>query len=278
MSLKGESKLICNIRLSINTALFWSVLCFAGIGLAAPESPSPVSFGFFIDNGTLIIEHIKPSQPNPTYSYAICEQNQVHPIRFLQIQFDSPQNTRRHTAKNFENLPGSVYSTTNSRAHSDESCMLAPVPFITSSDTLPRLTRPLEPLAPELVEKIEVTKNRKVSGTWVLADSNSNVRVSLVLFEQINDDALASLVLISSDKLLFRDYPAKANRYSTWRVDDGGVIIPRQFKVLFLRRQNLDWEMATEFAGAEGSSLEFLVEKDGQFKSIYSAYRYTSPF
>jgi hypothetical protein len=245
---------------------------------AAPESPPPVSFGFFNNSGQLIIDHTKPDAMPVVYAKSVCESNRVLPLRFMQIQPGDPRNSHRHTAQNFDFLPGTIYALTIASEKANSSCLLTSDEFMPGTHPLPPLSASSQTLTPVQIERIEALQQRKISKSWALGEVPSGAVLYLVLFEHLDNQALASLILQTSDKVLFRDYPAKVNPYSTWRVDDGGSISPGQFKILMLRQRGQHWEMATEFWGAEGSVLEFLVENNGKFEAARRSYRYVSPF
>ena len=88
------------------------------------------------------------------------------------------------------------------------------------------------------------------------------------------DSVLASLV-INDKQFVFRDYPAKYDEGSTWRVDDGGEFPNDAIRILAIfRNQQGDLEVITEWAGAEGANIEYFKCKNEKIEVIKESSRY----
>jgi hypothetical protein len=85
---------------------------------------------------------------------------------------------------------------------------------------------------------------------------------------------LASLV-IGDKSYIYRDYSAKYDAGSTWRVDDGGEFPNDAIKILAIfRNQAGELEIITEWAGAEGANIEYAKANKNRFVTIKEASRY----
>ena len=101
-----------------------------------------------------------------------------------------------------------------------------------------------------------------------------NQSAYIVVFSPKKDSVLASLV-IGGKQFVYRDYPAKYDEGSTWRVDDGGEFSNDAIRILAVfRNQQGDLEIITEWAGAEGANIEYFKETKGKIEVIKEASRY----
>lgn len=245
---------------------------------AASDGSVEIAAGFLSADGQqLIIPGQNLSLDTQAPLYAIFADNQAVPACFLVRQEETPQNTHRCAPDNFAHLSGYIF-TLAQPGNSGQSCFLTTQSFIDGREFIPYQALPGSCSEAELVG-IEAAKQRPVEesgGIALLADGR---KLFLVKFAALGDDALASLVLIDErGGLIFRDYPAKVQQGSTWRVDDGGEIRPAQFRLIFVSTAAGRPEIGYEFLGAEGSSLEIAAADNGQFRTVVRGYRYTSPF
>jgi hypothetical protein len=127
-------------------------------------------------------------------------------------------------------------------------------------------------------EEIEKIKGRKVKSSWEIGVVGLEKTIYLILFERENDDMLASIVMKTPRKFVFKDYPAKYNESSTWRVDDGGSIYPDLFSILFASQTESGIVLGIKWAGAEGEVTTIFVENGDKFEDLnIGTSRYTSP-
>lgn len=127
-------------------------------------------------------------------------------------------------------------------------------------------------------EEIEKIKNRNVKSGWEIGVVGTDRTIYLILFERENDDMLASIVMKTPTKFVFKDYPAKYNESSTWRVDDGGSVYPELFSILFASETKTGIVLAIKWAGAEGENTTLFIENGDKFEELnIGTSRYTSP-
>jgi hypothetical protein len=103
----------------------------------------------------------------------------------------------------------------------------------------------------------------------------------LVEFARQDADALASVVLLDGGRAIRADYPAvfKGAGHDLWRADDGGVLSPEGFHVVFLLQRGTSYTLGVNWFGGEGASLAvFASNGDGQFTPVINDYWYQAPF
>jgi hypothetical protein len=76
----------------------------------------------------------------------------------------------------------------------------------------------------------------------------------VVEFARQDKDALASVVLIDRDRMIFADYPAvfRGEGQDLWRVDDVGVLSPKGFEVVFLLQRGTFYALGVNWHGDRG--------------------------
>lgn len=207
---------------------------------------------------------------------AILPLNQNLPVTYETTQTREAGSSGRQTAANFDRLAGHVLRS-QAPGIPNQSVLLAEDTFWADRQLISG-EKAQPPLAPLQLQQIEALRQRAVEQTWGLLQANDGTQLHLVLFQRDGDQALASLVLLLPDRILFRDFPATYRGNSTWRVDDGGLILPIQFRILYLGRIKGRVELAYEFLGAEGILIDFVTEDKGFLVQTARASRYTSPF
>lgn len=128
----------------------------------------------------------------------------------------------------------------------------------------------------ETVEKIEAIKNGKITESSLISETDENAKICLFVFERKAEDMLASIVYVKGDKVIFKDYPAKYNEMSAWRVDAGDQ--PGLFEVLFLANSDEGLLLGITWAAPEGENVYILKEVNGVFQETdLKAARYWAP-
>lgn len=245
---------------------------------AASPSAETILFGFFDRDGNRLIT-LGPISANFELQQPqlIVTSNQLLTATYTKTQQKSATSTNRHTAVNFDRLAGHILAV-NSPGPANQSALLVEAAFLND-----RLLPPLgkengsSAITDENRQRIIELRQRAVASSWPLLQTEDGTQLQLVLFEQLGDQALASLVLFRPDRILCRDFLATYSPISTWRVDDGGSIGPQQFRILYLASHQGLWEFAYEFSGAEGITLEFVRENQGALTTVTRASRYMAP-
>jgi len=251
-------------------------ICLAASGQAASSAEEPIQFGFFDRSGTRLIS-LGPTDVAFDWSdpQVIFATNHHLAAKYDALQHKSPGSSNRHTAGNFYRLAGHRLTVAET-GPANQSAVIMGAAFFADRH-LPELVEPdAEPDVADR-QRMETLRQRLLQQSWNLLQTTSGIKLHLVLFQQAGDQALASLALILPDRILWRDFPASYNPVSTWRVDDGGRIGPKQFRILYLGQAQQRWEIAYEFIGPEGSNLEFIREQQSEFESVRRASRYMAP-
>ncbi len=251
---------------------------FTAQSAIASPSAETILFGFFDRDGNRLIT-LGPVNANFELQQPqlIVTSNQLLTATYTKTQQKSATSTNRHTAVNFDRLAGNILAV-NSPGPSNQSALLVETAFL-NGRILPLLNNESDSSAATAENRHRISELRQlvVTNSWPLLQTEDGTQLQLVLFEQLADQALASLVLFRPDRILCRDFPATYNPVSTWRVDDGGNIGPQQFRIIYLGSHQGLWEFAYEFIGAEGINLEFVRENQGALTAISRASRYMSP-
>jgi len=267
---------------------------------ATPEQPEqsawehrlstwPMAFGFAEAGGRRLIyntdecEKMEEDGFDPAiYSLAIGPYGEIVSITYENVQEETAQNNNRDNADNFSNLPGFLYSPTDTRLTKNKTYVLAAAgPLV---DMLVAMSPPgwkgnTPLMAEETIESITSFKGRGVEWGKVLANTKKDEGlIGLVLFERQGNDMLFSIVYMDETKTLFWDCPAEYDEVSTWRIDTGDG--PGLLEPLLLARFEEGLLLMLTWGSAEGESILLLCEEDGAFietKEV-SYGRYWSPF
>jgi hypothetical protein len=116
--------------------------------------------------------------------------------------------------------------------------------------------------------------------SFPLGQLGSDGRVVLAEFARVGKDALASTVVITSEHLLFGDYPAefRAEGEDLWRVDDGGELSADGFHVMFIAQHGDRYAVGVSWAGTEGRALTLFISGSGNgLKGVLKDYWYQMP-
>jgi hypothetical protein len=236
-------------------------------------------FGFTNETAKYIIlaGSLEEGQSIVTINKAIGENGNLLTIKYLRRQEKNEKDNGRLTAQNFDNLAGYIFEITQGTAKQNETYYLINDKFNAKSilDSQKGNQAEIDAAAKEEIEKI---KGRKVKSSWEIGVVGLEKTIYLILFERENDDMLASIVMKTPRKFVFKDYPAKYNESSTWRVDDGGSIYPDLFSILFASQTESGIVLGIKWAGAEGEVTTIFVENGDKFEDLnIGTSRYTSP-
>jgi hypothetical protein len=238
------------------------------------------AFAFPDSAGTRLLTLASPSQPALLRS-ALCTGGRRFSVQFERRQVEQPGHNGREYSANFDRLAGSVFTVPQGTIGESVSCFLASDALLSSATLLPA-ELPAKPneCDPEDRRRLASSRSRPVVNCWTIARPPADRRVVLVEFARRDKDALASVVLIDRQRMIFADHPAefKGQGESLWRVDDGGVLYAAGFQVLFLLQRETVYTMGVNWLGAEGASLAVYVSSgDDRFTQVIADYWYRMP-
>ena len=273
----------------------WTSFCAVGfLLLSAAESQgqelprTSTQFGAFAFpdlGGTHLLAVSDLSQPE-TLHEALCSDGRRVPVRFERRQGESDGAKGRQTAYVFDKVAGSVFAVLQGRIGQgsdtvDVSCFLVADSLRSSATWLP--AGHLEAsgdCGPDVRRRLTSSRARPVVNCWPIATLTSGRRLILAEFARQDNNALASVVLIDKDRAVFADYPATFNRegQDLWRADDGGVLSPDGFRVVFVLQRASSYVLGMSWAASEGRSLTVFVSNNGsRFMAVITDYWYQAP-
>ena len=239
-----------------------------------------LAFAFPNDQGTRLLATGEIAQPE-ILRIALCSGGQQLSVQFERRQAEGQNTTGRQAPQNFAQTAGAVFRIVGGTLSPAATCVLAEESFLTGATRVP-LKRPPQDArcSKAMYPQFQADKNRPVVGCWPIAESGAGVQAAIIEFSRRLTLALASLVVIDGERLMYIDYQAnfKGPGDDLWRVDDGGEIHAEGFTVIFLLKRGTTYVLAVDWAGAEGRALSVqTADGSGQFKEIISDSWYRSP-
>ncbi|UVI30267.1 hypothetical protein [Paenibacillus spongiae] len=244
-------------------------------------------FGFADESGEQLItipDESGADLENPKqFSAAVGNNGDWVEIEFVRRQDANEQDNNRQTMYNFNNMSGYVYKAKKGKLIPNKSYLLTrdgvigENAFIDLQSTVDGESQSGEylPADAETIAQMEAMKKRKITASRLLSES-AEERIALFVFEREADDMLASIAYIKGDRVLFKDFPAKYDEFSTWRVDGGDE--PGRFEVLFLAHSDEGLLLGMSWGAPEGENLFVLKEADGAFQETgLRSGRYWAP-
>jgi len=218
------------------------------------------------------------------FNIALGNNGEMIRIKFVKQQEANDMDVLRQTMYNFNNMAGYIYEAIDGKFIQNKTYLLskdtivnrnALVDLESKKDMQSKIIKYQE-VDIETIKQIEVIKGRKIIKSSLISESSDHEKICLFVFERKADDMLASIAYTKEEKVVFKDYPAKYNETSTWRVDGGDD--PGLFEVLFLANSDEGLLLGLTWAAPEGENVYILKEVNGIFEeTALNAYRYSSP-
>ncbi len=210
--------------------------------------------------------------------HALCSDGRNVAVRFDHSQVEGKESNGRQVPSRFDQLSGDVFKITGT-VSPEASCFVVGDGWVSKATVIPM--RPASKdtaCGKELEGRLAQAKGRSVKQCFPLNQLGINWRIVLAEFARVANHALASAV-ISSDRLLFADYPAefRGEGEDLWRVDDGGELSTDGLRVMFVAHLGDRYAMAVSWAGTEGRSLALFAFVDNEFKRVLADYWYQMP-
>lgn len=198
-------------------------------------------------------------------------------VAFTGTKKAKDQDNGRQNYFNFSNSGGHRFEVEKGTLPNDQTIVLCTDAFLKEHQVLQFDSKTKGNLANEVRSKIEQDKGRIVKRSAVIATVKEKVRIALVEFEMKGNQALVVLAVITPTEISYKDFPAEYDETSTWGVDDGGDFGFEWFTVNAIFENKGSFEIVTDWAGAEGTAIEYLKEENGELVTVKKAYRYTAP-
>ncbi|MDR9854354.1 hypothetical protein RJP21_12140 [Paenibacillus sp. VCA1] len=210
------------------------------------------TYGFADNTGRYILSY--DNTENADLNKAIGKNGQVLSVKFVKKQAQGSQDNGRQTANNFHNVPGLLFEVEGGNAQPNETYYLASGEAFNVESLLKVKEVNAEGADDALKRNIEEAKSQKIEKIWKIADIEPEQAVYLVRFQKQGRQVTASLVLVQGDRIAAKDFTADYDPISTWRVDDGGEILPEMFSFLFAASSREGTVLAVAWSGAEGEN------------------------
>ncbi|ANY68418.1 hypothetical protein BBD42_19535 [Paenibacillus sp. BIHB 4019] len=239
------------------------------------------AFGFADEAGKQLLASPTEggSEQWASFNLAVGHNGQLLKIKYNNEQKATEADNGRQTAQNFANQQGQLFEVVEGKAVPNETYFLTDDQSVKPEMLLSIADKRSGQAADDVKAAIAKSKNRSVEKLWPLEEiGTAGNALYLVQFERQGKDMLASLALQTADGFIFQDYPAEFNESSTWRVDDGGEVMPEMFSFLFAAKTAEGIVLGVKWMGAEGENVSFLSEHDGKLAELDISYgRYMSP-
>ncbi len=213
---------------------------------------------------------------NPaSFTNAVRSDGRLLTIKYAGQKEAAPDSTYRDTVDNFDKMGGHYYEMVNSKAESDDICLMTDSGFYHERKWIAPSSDIQEKLSAEARSRIEKARERKVRDSWGLFGTGDGRQLFLVLFERSGNDALAGIVMVSPAKLVFLDFKGSyEDETSVWRVSDGGELNSNMFDILSVFQGRNGIEFVYGWKAPEGESIALVQESGGQFIQLADSYRY----
>ncbi len=188
-------------------------------------------------------------------------------VEYISNQKETSDYNYRETMYEFENMPGHIFSIKGGTVLPNETCLLVNESIISRDSLVEISDRGIEQLADETTKIIEIEKCRNVENAWSLA-TGVGWEIGLVQYEKINNDMLASIVLVNDAEVKMIDYPAVYDEVSTWRLEDYGQLDPMMFRVNFVAKDSQGFVISMSWNSYESEQVFILTETIDKLKSI----------
>ncbi|SFE39756.1 hypothetical protein SAMN04487969_102331 [Paenibacillus algorifonticola] len=239
------------------------------------------TFGFADEAGKQLLAGLSEGggEQWSSFNLAVGHNGQLLKIKYKNEQKATEADNGRQTAQNFANQQGQLFEVMEGKAEPNETYFLIQDQSVKPEMLLSITEKRSGQAADHVKSAFAKSKNRSVEKLWPLEEiGDEGNTLYLVQFERQGKDMLASLALQTADGFVFQDYPAQFDESSTWRVDDGGEVMPEMFSFLFAAKTAEGIVLGVKWMGAEGENVSFLSEKDGKFSELDISYgRYMSP-
>jgi hypothetical protein len=266
------------------SAALVSLCLWVAAALAGQDLPTSTvehgAFAFPDVAGTRLLATSTVPQPE-SLKTAVCGGKVRGPVVYERRQADRPGGTSRQTPRNFAYEAGTVFRLTTGKLEEHDTCFLATDPLLAGATVVPLIDPgKASACAPAARRQLASLRNRQVVNCWVLARLEKIEQIVLAEFARERMYALASVVMMESDRSIFADFTAvyRGEGQGLWRVDDGGVLSPADFKVMFVLERGTFRALAINWAGTEGANLSlFVAARGNRFAKVIGDYWYWAP-
>jgi hypothetical protein len=237
--------------------------------------------GFAFPNpaGTEIIVVHDIARPAEIHT-AICA-GRMMPVRFVRRQFATSAHGDRDSPEQFADLTGTVFEIVGERTEPQDTCFVAADSLVQNAELLPiqPSDRPAE-CTPGERRGFAALRQRRIKSCWSLARIRPRGLIGLVEYDRIGRSALASVIVLTSDRGISADFPAeyRGEGEEVWRAGDGGGFSPDGFHLPFIIRRTGTYVVAVDWEAEEGHSLSLYESRpQAATRQLIHDYWYRAP-
>jgi hypothetical protein len=217
----------------------WIVVLLAGqvCGQKLPTATAEHgAFAFPDESGTRLI--VIAGMPEAArVRKALCSDGSSLPVRFEGRQVDGRDDDGRQVPSRFDRLAGDVFRVVRGKVGVAASCFLVGGGWISGATIFAVKSAEENGVCDSDAEaRLARSRGRAVARCFSVGSLDRDRQIILAEFARLGKDALASVVLMDGNRILFGDYPAEFRRDGDdlWRVDDGGVLSAEGYQVVFV--------------------------------------------
>lgn len=188
---------------------------------------------------------------------AIGDGGKVLTIKYVKKQSANSNDDGRQWANNFDNMAGVIYEVVGGRAVPNETYYLVNNSKVNVRAVVP-VTNKVKSVDASVKKSIEKLKSLKIENIWEISQFGKGNKVYVAQFKKKGTKVTASIILKNGSKFVTKDFVADYDPTSTWRVDDGGQIVPEAFSLLFAASTKQGSLLGVKWAGAEGENIYLL--------------------
>ena len=245
----------------------------------AAVDPNYGAFAFPNVKGTeLIVVHEIPNAAE--LRTAICG-GQLISVRFVRRQTISDKATGRQSPEEFDHLAGTVFQVVGRSVAAARTCFVAAESLLSNAELYP-VRAFSSPAKCSITEqrRVAALRERAIRACWSVAAVQGHGLVSVVEYVREGTEALASLIVVTNERAIAIDFPAKyrGEGEEMWRAGDGGEFSPDGFNVPFVVRRGRSYFIALDWGAEEGNSLKlYSLDSGSPVRQAISDYWYRAP-
>jgi hypothetical protein len=219
--------------------------------------------------------------PDPTWANRTSECGRRFSVQFERRQAAQEGNNGRQWSGNFDKLAGNLYAVSQGKIDESASCFLASDALLSGATMVPAGTpRTRSECDADVRVRLAASRSRRVVNCRTIARLPADRSLILAEFAREDKNALASVVLIDRERMIFADYHAmyRGEGEDLFRIGDGGVLEVDDFRVVFLLQRGSFYALGVAGAGEEGLNLSVFVSNgDDHFDKVIADYWYREP-
>ncbi len=237
-----------------------------------------LTFGYANETGDTLLQMNKEDGPQPEeFKYAINKEGTISKIAYIGKQESGQFDTHRDNHYNFNNAEGQLYEMKEGLADEWNTTLFLTEEFRSNRTILKAEKESSKSLSNSQISQIEERKQRTIKKSELSKSYGEKGSLYFLEFEKEKDSCLVSIVWVREQRFTYLDFPAKYDEMSTWRVDDGGEFYFEYYHIIAVFESENGIEIMTDWVGAEGSSINYLLARGDKFESVGGAYRYQAP-